>query len=96
MMENQWGPIADRTKEHLTSSDEQIIHVRRRLLRVAKMLDDGIEPSEPWHPEAYRYHRETAIGETREEAIAQAKAKAMASLLPARPHHAEPLAAPGD
>ena len=32
MMENQWGPIADRTQEHLTSMDYQIIYVRRRLL----------------------------------------------------------------
>ncbi|HLZ69629.1 MAG TPA: Rieske 2Fe-2S domain-containing protein [Dehalococcoidia bacterium] len=96
MMENQWGPIADRTKEHLTSSDEQIIHVRRRLLRAAKMLDDGIEPSEPWHPQAYRYHRETAIGDTREEAIARAKARAMASLLPESRREAEPAAAPAD
>ena len=36
MMENQWGPIADRTQEHLTSSDYQIIHIRRRLLKAAE------------------------------------------------------------
>ncbi|HWO73025.1 MAG TPA: Rieske 2Fe-2S domain-containing protein [Dehalococcoidia bacterium] len=83
MMENQWGPIADRTQEHLTSSDYQIIHVRRRLLRLAKNMAEGIEPSEPWHPEAYRYRRASAIADTEEEAIAQAKAQAFGSALPA-------------
>ena len=36
MMENQWGPIADREQEHLTSSDYMIIKVRRRLLKAAR------------------------------------------------------------
>jgi phenylpropionate dioxygenase-like ring-hydroxylating dioxygenase large terminal subunit len=59
MMENQWGPIADRSQEHLMSSDQAIIFIRRRLLKVAKDLEVGIEPTEPWHPEAYAYHSET-------------------------------------
>jgi phthalate 4,5-dioxygenase oxygenase subunit len=81
MMENQWGPIADRTQEHLTSYDYMIIHVRQRLLRAARALAEGIEPSEPWHPEAYCYRREQARGATREEAIANVKAKALSSRL---------------
>jgi nitrite reductase/ring-hydroxylating ferredoxin subunit len=81
MMENQWGPVADRTQEHLTSYDYMIIHVRQRLLKVAKALAEGIEPSEPWHPEAYCYRREQARGATREEAIANVKAKALSSRL---------------
>ena len=84
MMENQWGPIADRTREHLTSCDYQIIHVRQRLLKAAKALAQGIEPSEPWHPEAYRYRREQARGATREEAIANVRAKALSSRLQER------------
>jgi len=48
MIENQWGPIADRTKEHLVASDREIIGVRRRLLKMAKALADGIEPEEPF------------------------------------------------
>jgi phenylpropionate dioxygenase-like ring-hydroxylating dioxygenase large terminal subunit len=80
MMENQWGPLADRTQEHLTSSDYQIIYIRRRLMATAKALREGIEPKEPWHPEAYRYHTaNVTIDGTLEEAIAQAKAMASSS-----------------
>jgi nitrite reductase/ring-hydroxylating ferredoxin subunit len=79
MMENQWGPIADRTREHLTSWDYQIIHVRQRLLKVAKALAQGVEPSEPWHPEAYCYRREMARGSSEAEAVGNVKARALAS-----------------
>ena len=81
MMEDQWGPLAKRHLEHLTSYDYMIIGVRRRLLKVASAMRDGIEPTEPWHPEAYCYRREQARGATKEEAIANVKAKAMASRL---------------
>ena len=79
MMENQWGPIADRTQEHLTSWDHQIIYIRRRLLKTAKALAEGVEPTEPWHPEAFRYHREASFADNFDDAIAQARQKAMAS-----------------
>jgi len=78
MMENQWGPIADRTREHLSSSDFQIIAVRRRLLKAAKAMQQGIEPEEPWRPDAYSYHR-AAVQKTEgslDDAIAAAKAEA--------------------
>jgi phenylpropionate dioxygenase-like ring-hydroxylating dioxygenase large terminal subunit len=81
MMEDQWGPVAERWNEHLTSYDYMIIHVRQRLLKVAKDMARGVEPTEPWHPEAYCYRRETAYGATKEEAIANVKAKAMTSQL---------------
>jgi hypothetical protein len=45
-------------------------------------MANGIEPTEPWHPEAYSYRREIAYGATREEAIANVKAKALKSGLP--------------
>jgi phthalate 4,5-dioxygenase len=77
MMENQWGPIADRRREHLTSMDYQIIHVRQRLLKGAKALAQGVEPEEPWHPEAYCYRRGFAIGDTPEEAITKARAECL-------------------
>jgi hypothetical protein len=75
MMEDQWGPLADRTLEHLTSSDFQIIAVRRRLLKAVKALAAGIEPSEPWHPEAYAYHRASVVTQTGtlDEAVAKAR-----------------------
>lgn len=82
MMEDQWGPVADRTREHLTSMDYQIIHVRRKLIAAVKALQEGIEPAEPWKPEAYRYHTARAIIEngTLEEAMELAKEKAKESL----------------
>jgi len=82
MMENQWGPIADRTQEHLTSSDYQIIHIRRRLLKAAENLAAGQEPSEPWHPEAYRYRRSAVVADTEQEAIEKVHELAFSSLLP--------------
>jgi phenylpropionate dioxygenase-like ring-hydroxylating dioxygenase large terminal subunit len=81
MMENQWGPIAKRHREHLASSDYQIIHIRRRLLKAAKDLVAGVEPSEPWRPEIYRMHRETATAATEQEAIDRARELAMTDLL---------------
>jgi phenylpropionate dioxygenase-like ring-hydroxylating dioxygenase large terminal subunit len=89
MMENQWGPVAKRWNEHLTSYDYMIIHVRQRLLKVARNMAQGIEPTEPWHPEAYAYRREIAFGATKEEAIANVKAKALVSGLAQK---AEPVA----
>jgi nitrite reductase/ring-hydroxylating ferredoxin subunit len=79
MMEDQWGPLAKRHLEHLTSYDYQIIQVRQRLLKVAKNMAEGIEPTEPWHPEAYAYKQGQAAGKTREEAIANARADTMTS-----------------
>jgi phthalate 4,5-dioxygenase len=81
MMENQWGPIADRRREHLTAMDYQIIHVRQRLLKAAKALANGVEPEEPWHPEAYSYRRGFAIADTAEEAIEKARAECLAPKL---------------
>jgi hypothetical protein len=46
-------------------------------------MASGIEPTEPWHPEAYSYRREIAYGATRDEAIANVKAKALKSGLSA-------------
>ena len=85
MMEDQWGPVAKRQLEHLTSYDYQIIAVRQRLLKVARNMANGVEPTEPWHPEAYTYRRESAHGATREEAIANVKAKGLQSQLEIRP-----------
>jgi hypothetical protein len=38
------GPIADRTREHLSSSDVAIIHARRLLLRALDRVADGHLP----------------------------------------------------
>jgi nitrite reductase/ring-hydroxylating ferredoxin subunit len=84
MMENQWGPVAKRWNEHLTSMDYQIIHIRQKLLKAARNLEQGIEPTEPWHPEAYRFRRATAVAPTAEEAIAKAKELGFSAILTGR------------
>jgi hypothetical protein len=48
MIEHQWGAIAKREREHLVASDREIIGIRRRLLKLAKNLANGIEPEEPF------------------------------------------------
>ena len=79
MMENQWGPISNRTLEHLTSMDHVIIYIRRRLLKAAKDLMRGTEPSEPWHPETYAMHREVVEAATEAEAVATARERSVVS-----------------
>ncbi len=44
--QDQGGPIADRSREYLVSSDRAIIMLRKRLLTAAKALANGIEPPE--------------------------------------------------
>ncbi|MEI9997581.1 MAG: Rieske 2Fe-2S domain-containing protein [Rhizomicrobium sp.] len=48
------GPIADRTKERLTSSDTAIVMMRKKLLEAAKALAHGSEPPEAQRPASYR------------------------------------------
>src|SRR5438067_2046451 len=54
MVENQRGPVTDRTRETLVSSDKYLIHIRRRLMAAATQLGAGVEPREPWNTDAYR------------------------------------------
>ncbi|HSF06712.1 MAG TPA: Rieske 2Fe-2S domain-containing protein [Methylomirabilota bacterium] len=50
------GPIIDRTREHLGTSDAMIIRTRRRVINVAKALRDaGTTPPGVDDPTAYRY-----------------------------------------
>jgi hypothetical protein len=49
------GPIYDRTREHLGSSDTAVIAMRRLILRLARELQqDGTEPLAACRPELYR------------------------------------------
>ena len=48
------GPIYDRRKEHLGTSDLAIITARRRLLNLARELQQGIEPFPASHGDLYR------------------------------------------
>jgi hypothetical protein len=57
VQEDQYGgPIADRTKEHLGTSDAGIIALRRRLLKAARDLQAGCEPPESHCAGAYRVY----------------------------------------
>jgi phthalate 4,5-dioxygenase len=57
VQEDQYGgPIADRTKEHLGTSDAGVIALRRRLLSAVRDLQCGQEPPEPWRGHVYRVH----------------------------------------
>ncbi|MCW3837623.1 Rieske 2Fe-2S domain-containing protein [Sphingomonas canadensis] len=52
------GPIVDRTKEHLGTSDRMIMLTRRRLLRAATALrDQGTVPPDVEDAEAFHYVR---------------------------------------
>src|SRR5439155_14065597 len=85
MMENQWGPLAKRELEHLTAMDYHMIYLRRKLLRAARDIRNGVEPIEPWQPQSYHYHAASAVivdGDY-DGAVAQAKERAKTSVIPA-------------
>jgi hypothetical protein len=53
VQEDQDGPICFRHEEHLGTTDRAIVGARRMLLQLAERLEQGIEPTQPHHPEAY-------------------------------------------
>ena len=53
-IQESMGPIYDRRKEHLGTSDQAIITARRRLINLARDLQQGIEPFQASHGEIYR------------------------------------------
>jgi len=55
------GPIVDRTREHLGTTDLAIIAARRRLIQAARDLQQGIEPYAASHPEVYHVRPTSAI-----------------------------------
>jgi hypothetical protein len=85
MMENQWGPLAKRELEHLTAMDYHMIYLRRKLLKAARNLRDGIEPEGPFQPQTWHYHSASAIVQNGDfnAALEEAKVKAKTSVIPA-------------
>ncbi|MGA2394868.1 MAG: Rieske 2Fe-2S domain-containing protein [Candidatus Lustribacter sp.] len=64
-MQISMGPIANREREHLGTSDLGIIAVRRRLLNAAKALRDRNEvPHEISHPEVYAVRGDAILIDT--------------------------------
>ena len=53
-MQETMGPIYDRTKEHLVSTDSGIIHTRYRLINAARDLrDNGVLPPSVADPSVF-------------------------------------------
>ncbi|MGH2519250.1 MAG: hypothetical protein ACRDF8_05550, partial [Chloroflexota bacterium] len=47
------GAIYDRTREHLGTTDAAITQMRRQLIRLARQVDQGAEPTLPNHPSLF-------------------------------------------
>jgi phthalate 4,5-dioxygenase len=52
-MTESMGGIVDRSQEHLGTTDVAVIAARRRLIKMAHDLEEGIEPMEALQPEIY-------------------------------------------
>lgn len=63
-------PVVDRTLERLGTSDTAIIAVRRRLMKAASDLQEGIEPYAAGHPDVYHV-RAVALNLAREVDFSQ-------------------------
>lgn len=61
MVTESAGAIADRTREHLGTSDKAVIAFRRRLLDAARRLREGVEPQSPYDPDCYRVRAHSAL-----------------------------------
>jgi phthalate 4,5-dioxygenase len=55
------GAIADRTREHLGTSDKALTAFRRRLLGAARRLAEGVEPQTPYDPDCYRVRAHSGL-----------------------------------
>jgi nitrite reductase/ring-hydroxylating ferredoxin subunit len=52
-MTESMGGVVDRSQEHLGTTDAAVIAARRRLIKMARDLQDGIEPTAALQPEIY-------------------------------------------
>jgi hypothetical protein len=52
-MTESMGGVVDRSQEHLGTTDVAVIAARRRLIQMARDLQNDIEPVEALHPEIY-------------------------------------------
>ena len=53
-VQESMGPIVDRSREHLGTTDAGIVRVRQKLLNAARGLAEGVEPPGATDPDAYR------------------------------------------
>jgi phthalate 4,5-dioxygenase oxygenase subunit len=54
MVTESMGAIYDRSQEHLGTTDAAVIHMRRNLIRMARDLQNGVEPAILASPERFR------------------------------------------
>lgn len=60
-VQESMGAIVERPREHLGSSDAAVIAMRRRLIREARNLQEGIEPFTPAHSDAYKVRSASVV-----------------------------------
>lgn len=55
-IQDSQGPIVDRTREHLGSTDIGVVRTRRLMLQQVRDAMNGVAPKALQHPEAYAVH----------------------------------------
>lgn len=70
VQEDQRGPITDRTREHLGSSDAAVIAMRRKLLAALQTMEKGHTPDAVRRPDAYRV-RSAAVLDSKSRSLAE-------------------------
>jgi hypothetical protein len=81
-IEDQGGPIMDRTREKLTSQDETDIHIRHQLIKAARDLMEGKEPAAAHRPELFQVKSAT-IKAPKDKPVKDILREALKSLVPA-------------
>jgi len=76
------GPIADRTREHLGTSDKAVVAFRARMLSAARRLEQGLEPQAPYDPDCYRVRAHAALVPRDERDFVEQEAFRRAMLAP--------------
>ena len=61
MFRSTMGKVVNRELEHLGTSELAIIAMRRRLIKGARELQEGIEPMQAHNPELYRQRSSSAV-----------------------------------
>ena len=83
-LQESMGPIADRTREHLTSTDSGIVKARMQLLKAARALEERGEVPPGVDPAHHRV-RSAAVVLAPDEAFSEA-AKDALTVRPGEPH----------
>ena len=60
-VQESMGRVVDRTAEHLGTTDAAVIAFRRRLIRMALALQEGVEPAEAANGDWYRVRSASAV-----------------------------------